>query len=182
MRAATSGRVVQRSAIELRMSKTHLRVTLMLRLLRPKKFQRPWQMHLLNKPLQNKLGPLMKASHTLMLMPLWEYQAWRQLRLKQGKCSGTNFTASFAVHMLAPTVKMVFVCLSVVRTCSAMYSLLYLLHFRVIDACLSQWQSCAKLLPTVLITRVHRSAEHAVAAVTGLLRTKPRQLLMRREG
>ncbi len=89
MRAAISGHVAQRSAIELRMSKIHLRVTLMLRLLRPKKFQRPWQMRLLKKPLQNKLDPLMMASQTLMLMPLWEYQAWKPLRLKQGKCSGT---------------------------------------------------------------------------------------------
>lgn len=36
--------------------------------------------------------------------------------------------------MLAPTVKIVFVCTSVVRTCSAMYFLLYLLHFRVIES------------------------------------------------
>ena len=71
------------------MSKTHLRVILMLRLLRRNKVQRPWQMHLLKQPLQNKLDPLMMACQTLMLMPQWEYQAWRQLRQKQGKCSGT---------------------------------------------------------------------------------------------
>ncbi len=85
MRAATSGHVVQRSAIELRMSKTHLRVTLMLRLLRPKKFQRPWQMRLLKKPLQNKLDPLMMASHTLMLMPLWGVSGMEAIEAEAGQ-------------------------------------------------------------------------------------------------
>lgn len=57
------------------MSKTHLRVTLMLRLLRRKKLQRPWQTRLHKKPLQNKPDLLMMASHTVMLMLRWEYQA-----------------------------------------------------------------------------------------------------------
>ena len=153
MRAATSGHVVPRSAIELHMSKTHLRANLMLRLLRRKKFQRPWQMHLLKKPLQNKLDPLMMASHTLMLMPLWEYQAWRQLRLKQGKCSGTNFAASFAVHMLAPTVKMVFVCTSVVRTCSGCALLIVLASLQG-DSCMLE--SMATMCKTTANHTHHR--------------------------